>query len=45
MKIKIEQGSEEINSTGGNVLLGALLRLGSWEKINDMKALQRQGSS
>jgi hypothetical protein len=40
MRIKIEQGSEEINSTGGNVLLGALLRLGTWEKINEMKALR-----
>ena len=40
MRIKIEQGNEEINSTGGNVLIGALLRLGSWEKINEMKALR-----
>jgi len=38
MRIKIEQGNEEINSTGGNVLIGALLKLGAWEKINAMKA-------
>jgi len=37
MRIKIEQGNEEINSTGGNVLIGALLHLGAWEKINAMK--------
>lgn len=37
MRIKIEQGNEEINSTGGNVLIGALLQLGAWEKINAMK--------
>lgn len=36
MSIKIEQGSEEINSTGGNILIGALLRLRSWEKISMM---------
>jgi hypothetical protein len=29
--IKIQQYKEEINSNGGNILLGALLQLKSWE--------------
>ena len=32
--IKIRQGNEEINSNGGNILIGALLRLKSWERLN-----------
>ena len=32
--IKIQQGNEEINSNGGNILIGALLRLKSWERLN-----------
>lgn len=35
--IKIQQGREEINSNGGNILIGALLRLNSWEKTNRMQ--------
>lgn len=36
--IKAQQGSEEINSTGGNILIGALLQLKSWERLNNMQA-------
>ncbi len=36
MNIKIAQGNEEINSTGGIILVGKLLALNAWEKINDM---------
>ena len=36
--IKIQQGREEINSNGGNILIGALLRLNGWEKIDRMQS-------
>lgn len=35
--IKIQQGREEINSNGGNILIGALLQLESLEKMNKMQ--------
>jgi hypothetical protein len=38
MMIKIQQGREEINSNGGNILIGALLRLNGWEKIDRMQS-------
>src|SRR5574344_2756664 len=34
--IKIQQGREEINSNGGNILTGALLRLKSMTKMNEL---------
>ncbi len=34
--MKIQQGREEINSNGGNILIGALLRLNYWDKISQM---------
>ena len=34
---KIQQGREEINSNGGNILIGALLRLESMEQKNKMQ--------
>ena len=39
MMIKIQQGREEINSNGGIILTGALLRLNGWEKIDRMQPL------
>ena len=36
MMIKIQQGSEEINSNGGNILTGALLQLESMKKMNQL---------
>lgn len=36
--IKIQQGNEEINSNGENILIGALLQLKSWKKLNMMQA-------
>ena len=38
MMIKIQQGREEINSNGGTILTGALLRLNGWEKIDRMQS-------
>gem|GEM_PF-1289835 len=35
--IKILQGNEEINSNGGNILIGALLQLKTLEKLNMMQ--------
>lgn len=36
--IKIQQGNEEINSNGGNILTGALLQLESMKKMNQLTA-------
>ena len=36
MMIKIQQGREEINSNGGNILTGALLQLESMKKMNEL---------
>ena len=35
--IKIQQGGEEINSNGGNILIGALLQLKSLDKMNTIQ--------
>jgi len=36
MMIKVQQGNEEINSNGGNILTGALLQLESMKKMNQL---------
>ncbi len=35
--INIQQGREEINSNGGNILIGALLQLENWKILEKMK--------
>lgn len=37
MNIKIEQGSEDLNSNGGILLLGKLLQLNGWNKIDALR--------
>lgn len=37
MMINIQQGREEINSNGGNILIGALLQLESMKKMNELQ--------